>query len=475
MFKIVQIFILLLLNKLSVEKVINVNNSKLENNLKNFWHVTDMHFDLYYNSLNEVSEVCPSSNGVEAINPGIYGDYRCDAPWKLILSAVNEMKRRSKDLDFIIWTGDDTLHTDDEDKYLSEDLVIEIIANQTELLKSKFPGIPIFPSIGNHDYHKKNQMPVGESYILSGLSEIWCPLLPKDQCEHFRRTGSYKAELPSGNGWLISLNTVIWYKSNHLIDGSGDPNNQFEWLNQTLFEARTLNIKVYIIGHIPPGYFELVDDVYWLYPKYNQQYTDMIAEYSGVVNGQFFGHHHTDSYRMMYDQYHKAVGTIWIAPGVTPWMTNLPGVVNGANNPGIRLFTHDVNTLQPIDYIQYYLELEEANIKNEADWKVEYQASTSFNLIDISLNSMELLTSQLQADVTSNSELIQMFARFNSVSYVTSECDLKCRRQHVCAIVNVNSDSYQKCISAASFSIYQSFKNFFTFGVSSAVFLMLYK
>lgn len=36
---------------------------------------------------------------------------------------------------------------------------------------------------------------------------------------------------------------------------------------------------------------------------------------------------------------------MFLTPGVTPWKTTLPGVVNGANNPGIRIFEYDRATL----------------------------------------------------------------------------------------------------------------------------------
>lgn len=37
---------------------------------------------------------------------------------------------------------------------------------------------------------------------------------------------------------------------------------------------------------------------------------------------------------------------MFLAPGVTPWKTTLPGVNNGANNPGIRVIDYDADTLQ---------------------------------------------------------------------------------------------------------------------------------
>ena len=49
---------------------------------------------------------------------------------------------------------------------------------------------------------------------------------------------------------IISLNTIVWYKSNKQVDGTGDPNMQFEWLESALGGARELGKKVF--------YFKLV-------------------------------------------------------------------------------------------------------------------------------------------------------------------------------------------------------------------------
>lgn len=46
---------------------------------------------------------------------------------------------------------------------------------------------------------------------------------------------------------------------------------------------------------------------------------------------------------------------MFLSPGVTPWETTLPGVTDGANNPGIRVFEYDTQTLLvkviPLSYI----------------------------------------------------------------------------------------------------------------------------
>lgn len=40
------------------------------------------------------------------------------------------------------------------------------------------------------------------------------------------------------------------------------------------------------------------------------------------------------------------INVMFLAPGVTPWKTTLPGVSDGANNPAIRVVDYDQDTLQ---------------------------------------------------------------------------------------------------------------------------------
>jgi len=420
-----------------------------------FWHVTDMHHDIYYDESKPANEICPSSSGAETINAGIFGDYRCDSPWQLILSAVNEMKAIQPDPNFIIWTGDDVMHTFDEEKYLGEEVVFDIIKKQSELLRDTFPDTVIYPSLGNHDMHLKNQFPVDfrSNSLLQRISQLWCDLYFADDpfaCEQFSQGGYFKTEL-AGNpqAVMISLNSPLWYGSNKLVTGEGDPNDQFAWLENELQVAQDHNKKVYIMGHIPPGYFELVDYKYWLYERYNKEYLRIISTYSEVILGQFFAHHHTDTFRLVLDKNTgEPVSSIWLAPGITPWMTTLPGVVNGANNPGIRLFEYDQTTAQPLDYIQYYVDLNKANNDRAAEWVEEYRFTEAFAVPDLSTKSFADLTCNLAAD----DELFQKFAFLNSVSYNAETCNATCKLNHLCAVAYVDYLLYEDCVRSTSFA-----------------------
>jgi sphingomyelin phosphodiesterase acid-like 3 len=63
-----------------------------------FWHVTDFHWDYSYGRQNISCEKDVKSRGV-------FGNYRCDAPWTLVVSSVNGMKLLKPEVDFVLWTG----------------------------------------------------------------------------------------------------------------------------------------------------------------------------------------------------------------------------------------------------------------------------------------------------------------------------------------------------------------------------------
>jgi len=75
-----------------------------------FWQLTDIHYDSMYNDPSLRPFLCRSTEGLRnsstgRIPAGIYGDYNCDAPWSLVVSAVNAMCSIEPRPDFILWTG----------------------------------------------------------------------------------------------------------------------------------------------------------------------------------------------------------------------------------------------------------------------------------------------------------------------------------------------------------------------------------
>lgn len=428
-------------------------------NIGRFWHITDHHWDTYYSQHGQdPMEICPSSYGRPISNAGPLGDYKCDSPWRLIQSSIDAMKRLHPDPDFILWTGDDPFHTSQQDKYLSKDKVLQIILNISMTIREAFPATPIFPALGNHDYHPKSQIPPGGSEILTAIAKMWQPWLSVGAYSTFKEEGYYVDSLPgSKNHIIMILNSNFWYNSNKAVNGSGDPGQEFLWMEQTLHDAAAKSQKVYIAGHVPPGYFEFVSNYHkrWFYDYYNERFVQIIRNNKDVIAGMFFGHHHSDAFRIIKDANGNIIQSILLAPGVTPWATTLGGVVNGSNNPGIRLVEYDKDTMNLMDFTQFYIDLSTANNQNKVDpselWKEEYRATTKYGIADITTSSLgPLATAMREGCERNDSDCPNTFVEYykmNSVSYDKGECNETCQKFQLCAVTEVESAGYESCMT----------------------------
>ncbi|XP_062848242.1 acid sphingomyelinase-like phosphodiesterase 3b [Trichomycterus rosablanca] len=411
-----------------------------------FWHITDLHWDPTY-SLGNSGSVCDSSGSRPTPHAGKFGDYACDSPWDLINSTVNAMKDILSDPDFIVWTGDDTPHVPNED--LGEEAVLRIIGNLTHILQALFPKTKVYSAMGNHDYHPKSQLPPVQNSIYEQIQKLWEDWLDSSSRDTFKKGGYYTEMLLNRTGFrIIVLNSNLYYDQNKVTENIQDPAGQFKWADQVLTEAAKNKEKVYIIGHVPPGCFEKKRHKMWFRPEFNKQYEQLIQKHHDVIIGQFFGHHHTDSFRMFYSTTGSPISSMFLTPGVTPWKTTLPGVEDGANNPGIRVFEYDDKTLLVKDVVTYYLNLTYANIA-QARWEKEYRLTEAFGVPDASPASMHHVLERIADD----SCYLQKYYAFNSVNYDRSVCNADCRIDHVCAIREVNLDAYERCVEKEGASL----------------------
>ncbi len=56
-----------------------------------------------------------------------------------------------------------------------------------------------------------------------------------------------------------------------------------------------------ILAHIPPGKFEKHPDKHWLYPEHNRAFLELLRTHADVIGSVHMAHHHTDSFRLIYD------------------------------------------------------------------------------------------------------------------------------------------------------------------------------
>ncbi|KFZ56121.1 Acid sphingomyelinase-like phosphodiesterase 3b, partial [Podiceps cristatus] len=353
---------------------------------------------------------------------------------------------------FFYFSRDDTPHVPNEK--LGEEKVLHIIENLTSLIKETFPDTKVYAAMGNHDFHPKNQFPGKEHVIYNRTAELWRPWLSDASTLLFRAGAFYSEKLPSPRtrGRVVVLNTNLYYDQNDKTAGEEDPGGQFQWLEETLTNASRADEMVYVVGHIPPGFFEKKRGKPWFRSGFNERYLKIVQKHHRVIAAQFFGHHHTDSFRMFYSDTGSPINVMFLAPGVTPWKTTLPGVNNGANNPGIRVISYDPDTLQVLDMVTYYLNLTRANMMasmREGEfppWEEEYRLTEAFQVRDGSARSMQTVLERISKDP----RYLQQYYEFNSVRYDLAPCEEACRTDHVCAIREVDFTRYNECVKTSS-------------------------
>ncbi|XP_077979507.1 acid sphingomyelinase-like phosphodiesterase 3b [Glandiceps talaboti] len=412
-----------------------------------FWHVADFHYDNQYSTEGVPSYYCHYWNESSAHQLGYFGDYECDSPMSLIVAAVQGMKQHKPDVDFIIWTGDDAAHV--PDSMIGEDLMTEIIQNLTQVLKDEFPNTKVYPAIANHDYHPGNQLPPYNTPQYDAIGEAWSSWLMDDTgaVDSLKEAGRYTLKMDNGIR-LIVPNNNLYYTPNEVTKGMTDPAQQFVWMEQTLETAKSANEKVWIVAHISPGHPERSHSMPWFYPEHNAKYIALIEKYHDIIIGQFYAHHHTDHFKVFYNENGEPINSMLLAPAVVPWRNKY--VLRpefGANNPGVRLIKYERSTGKLLDIIQYMTNLTEANQSGNTEWVEEYTATEAYGIEDVTTESLHNLVELLQPD---SSEQFYKYNLYNSVSYDTSPCDEMCKKLHMCAITNVKIDEYDACMEGVS-------------------------
>ncbi|KAF6116249.1 sphingomyelin phosphodiesterase acid like 3A [Phyllostomus discolor] len=405
-----------------------------------FWHVTDLHLDPTYHITDDRTKVCASSKGSNASNPGPFGDVMCDSPYHLILSAFDFIKHSGQEASFMIWTGDSPPHVPVHE--LSTDTVITVIANMTTTVQSLFPDLQVFPALGNHDYWPQDQLPSFTSKVYNAVANLWKPWLDEEAIQTLRKGGFYSQKVSTNqNLRIISLNTNLYYGPDIVTLNRSDPANQFEWLEHTLNISQQNKEKVYIIAHIPVGYLPYSMHTTAMREFYNEKLVDIFRRYSKIIAGQFYGHTHRDSIMVLSDKKGSPINSVFVAPAVTP----VKGALQKQTNyPGLRLFQYDPLDYELLDMLQYYLNLTDANLKGESNWKLEYILTQTYDIEDLQPKSLYELAKEF---ATPDSKKFIKYYNYFFVSYDSSEvCDEKCKAFQICAIVALDHNSYEDCL-----------------------------
>ncbi|KAK6185873.1 hypothetical protein SNE40_008014 [Patella caerulea] len=399
-----------------------------------FWHASDFHYDFSY-----WSDQLSCNN--EVTSPGIYGDYWCDSPWLLIKDSIESMKEIRPDVDFLLWTGDNVAHISDD--YLSVNISMGILQNITDELQRNFPDVPTYATLGNHDYFPNNQFPAENSEIYDRVADMWTNWI-NDATEITRfRNGAYYSVKSKHGLRILGLNTNIYYTSDKVTANMTDPAGQFEWLDQQLTAAKNNNEKVLITAHIPPG-MHTPDTILWYYPHFNDKFIEIINKHvdNDVITAMYYGHDHSDGFKIFYKKDGTTAFPIFVAPSVTPWRFKAGTQTGPPHNPGVRLISYDRATGQPINILMYYINLPDSNANNRTDWKLEYNFTQAYSVDDVTAPSLHKLRLRMEEDKS----LIDMYYKFKDVSVSNPpSCNDDCKTSILCGFWNHKPDDLNTC------------------------------
>lgn len=173
--------------------------------------------------------------------------------------------------------------------------------------------------------------------------------------------------------------------------------------------------------------------------NYNDDFSNLVAKYSSILVGQFYGHTHNDHFKLFQDPKTNApTGVAWVTPAITQWLYH---------NPAFRLIQYNKKTLELENLYTFTANLTDA--KDKLTWTLEYDALTGYGIPDLSPQTMTgLLYNKLNAV---ESYWNKFALRFTGGYPYHGLCSFheECKTKRICAMGNMQYSGYDKCIKAA--------------------------
>ncbi|XP_050420367.1 sphingomyelin phosphodiesterase isoform X2 [Adelges cooleyi] len=396
-------------------------------------HLSDTHFDPYYqegtNAACNEPLCCRLTNGPAADHQsraGRWGDYRkCDTPKRTVDNMLQHIVANHADIDYIIWTGDLPAH-DIWNQTREENLAI--LKETVQQLLTMFPGVPIFPALGNHESVPVNSFPpssvvntpeYGIDWLYSELDTQWRRWLPGSVSRTIKR-GAFYSVLVRPGFRIVSLNMNYCNNKNWwLLMNSTDPVKELQWFIYELQNAEFSGEKVHVLGHIPPGHPDCLK-------VWSRNYYAIISRYESTITAQFFGHTHYDEFEIFYDTQNlgRPVSVAYLGPSVTPY-SDL--------NPGYRIYYVDgdreQSTRTVLDHETWVMNLREANLYDYPIWQKLYSTRTAYKLPSLLPQDWDAFINKL----TDDTEAFDLYYKhYWKNSPVRPACDAECKKRMIC-------------------------------------------
>ena len=300
---------------------------------------SDIHYDPFYGTSSAISANCSTSAAPT------YGMVGCDTSTALLDSAIGDLVEQVSTHDgdgIILYVGDVVRHElkDFEDRNASSSnekygdeyqLVHNITRSVFGLLAAKLNGAKVLfhPSVasilGNEDcvahYHFLDSV---ESSIHPALIQqtsalVSAGILSGAEGVMYGKCAFYSRLVPGTNLLLVAINTILYsveQKPKH--QNVTDPCGQLQWLKTVLTQARSLNQRAMIIGHIVPYATK------WESAQ-RDAYRQLVMDFNDVISVQWFAHTHMFSFQTLSDS--APCPLLFTVPAITPRDGNVPSYV----------------------------------------------------------------------------------------------------------------------------------------------------
>ena len=99
-----------------------------------------------------------------------------------------------------------------------------------------------------------------------------------------------------------------------------------------------------------------------------------------------------------------------------------------------------------MDYDQFWLDLNEANSNDIAEWKLEYSFKDFYGAEDFSPKEFQGILDKMKIE----DDFFKQYFAANSVQKVDYECDEVCKAYHICTIAEQDYGQFEVCIKNES-------------------------
>ncbi len=326
--------------------------------------------------------------------------YQADTNFALLQSALAAMQQRVPNPDIVFVSGDLLMHL--FQKYFDaaatdhSQPAYEAFVDKTEQylamkLAQTFPNAQIVPTLGDWDTAGGTTASYAGPGFLSSFASAWNDAVDRhggapDFQATFSTGGYYSTTFPiDPRGRLIGLYTQPWAAecTSGCAPGAGTLGTaELEWLTTQLAQARSQGLRVWLLGHIPPGIdanttsqnlakgtsCSAAITPFWA-DAYSSQLAALFTEYRDVLAFGIFAHEHYDDLRLVRDSSGTPVFGVKLPPSITP-LHNNPAFVQFRYDPAVGVIT---------DTTTWYLNnLSSSPTATSALWAEEYSFDATY-------------------------------------------------------------------------------------------------